>query len=97
MKRSDLTPAADQYFKIRPERQDYHGERYFKLSYDTRTCVQVCKGVGDSIKKGKANNIGVYMIHPLTLFSNYLALNYAIPAKKTEYEKAFNEVIKYLK
>ncbi len=86
----------DQYFKIRKERQDYKGIRYFRFNYDTEKVVQVCSFTGD-VKKGKSNTFGVYLIHRLTFFTNYLAINYCEPCTKREFEKAFEKTVKMLK
>jgi len=84
------------FMKVRKERQEYFGNRYFRYSYDSQTVVQVCVSVGETVKKGKANNIGIYVIHKMTLFGNYLAMNYTEPCSKKEYETKFNEVVKML-
>lgn len=85
----------DQYFKIRKERRDYLGERYFKFNYNSEKVVQVCLNPGD-VKKGKSNTFGVYIIHRMTLASNYLAPNYIEACSKKEYEKQFKKAIKLL-
>lgn len=85
------------FLKVRKERQGYLGNRYFRFSYDSQTVVQVCLNVGETVKRGKANNVGVYVIHKMTLFSNYLAMDYTEPCSKKEYESKFNEVVKMLR
>lgn len=87
----------DIFLKVRKERQEYLGVRYFKFNYDSQTVIQICVNVGATVKKGKANNVGVYMIHRMTLFSNYMAMDYTEPCSKKEYESKFNEIIKILK
>lgn len=81
-----------QYFKVREQRHEYLGERYFKLNMYDEKVVQVCLTVGD-IKKGKSNTFGVYLISKLTLVSNYMAQNYIEPCSKKEYEKQFKKVV----
>ena len=86
-----------QYFKIAKERQDYKGNRFFKVDvrFGADTVLQVCTNVGEC-KKGKANNFGIYLISRMTFFANYLSMGYAIPCTKKEYENQFNETLKYL-
>lgn len=76
----------DQYYKVKKKRQEYLGERYFKFNHNAEKVVQVCITCGD-VKKGKSNTFGVYVIHKMTLFSNYLAQNYIEPCSKKEYKK----------
>ena len=87
-----------QYFKIHPEREDYKGKRFFKQdgNFTTHTVFQVCINEGD-VKRGRGNLFGITMINKMTLFGNYIGPGYAIPCTKKEYEKAFAEVLKYLK
>ena len=85
-----------QYFKTKKERYDYLGNRYFRVDFNSDTTLQICLSSGD-VKKGKANNFGVYLISKLTLFTNYLAQNYCEPCTKKEFEKKFNLVVKMLK
>ena len=84
------------YFKIRKERQDWLGVRYFKFRWDEEKVVQVCLFTGE-VKKGKSNTFGVYLINRLTMLSNYYSPNYIEPCSKKEYEKMFNQVVKCLK
>lgn len=85
-----------QYFKTKKERFDYLGNRYFRVDYNASVCLQICLSSGD-VKKGKANNFGVYLIGKLTFFTNYAAQSYVEPCTKKEFEKKFNLMIKMLK
>lgn len=85
----------DEYYKVNPERKEYLGERFFKHNNVVEKVVQVCLYPGDE-KKGKSNTFGIYLIHKMTLYSNYLAPGYLIPCTKREYEKQFKKVIKML-
>lgn len=85
----------DQYFKVKQERKEYLGERYFKFNFNSEKVVQVCLTVGD-VKKGKSNTFGVYLVHKMTLFSNYLAPNYIEPCTRKEYERQFKKVVQLL-
>jgi len=84
-----------QYFKITSERRDYLGERYFKADMSAWDVIQVVKTVGET-KKGRGHTFGVYLISRLTFFSNYLAMNYAVPCSEKEYTKHLKEVIALL-
>ena len=86
----------DQYLKIRPERRDYLGERYFRFNFDNDKVVQVCASTGDT-KRGKSNTIGIYAIAKLTFYSNYLSLNYVEVCSKKDFEKKFEEAVNFLK
>ncbi len=84
------------YFKTKPERYEYLGNRYFRVCYDHDSVLQVCLSSGD-VKKGKANNFGTYLIAKMTFFSNYLAQSYVEPCTQRQFEKQFNLMIKMLK
>lgn len=84
-----------QYFKIKEDRHEYLGERYFKIDWNSDKVVQVCLTTGD-IKKGKSNTFGVYLISKQTFVANYLAIGYAVPCAKEEYELMRKKVVKYL-
>ncbi len=85
-----------QYFKTKPERYQYLGNRYFRIHFNHDTALQVCLSSGD-VKKGKANNFGTYLIAKMTFFSNYLAQCYVEPCTKREFDSKFNLMIKMLK
>lgn len=84
-----------QYFKTKPERIEYLGERYFKFSYNDDKTIQVCLSVGD-VKKGKSNTFGVYLISKMTFLSNYFVTGYILPITQDEYEEQFKKVVKML-
>ena len=84
------------YFKIKKEKQEYHGVRYFKHIDYCDKVVQVCIFNGD-VKKGKSNTFGVYLIARLTFLTNYLAMGYAVICTKREYDKNFDKAFKMLK
>ncbi len=83
-----------QYFKIKKERHDYLGERFFKVDYDSDKVVQVCLSPGD-VKKGKSNTLGVYAICKLTFFTNY-AGRYVDKCTAKEYKKQFKKAVNLL-
>ena len=85
-----------QHYKVKPERQEYLGERYFKFDFNEEKAIQVCKSTGD-VKKGKSNSFGIYLISRLTFLTNYFAMGYLIPCTKDEYEQQFEYVMKILK
>ena len=58
--------------------------------------LQVCTSCGD-VKKGKSNTFGIYLIHRMTFFGNYLACGYLIQITKKIYDKQFELVYKMLK
>ena len=86
----------DQFFKVKPERHQYLGDRYFRFNHNAEKAVQICVTAGD-VKKGKSHTFGIYLIHKITLFSNYLTCGYLEPCSKKEYEAQFKKVVKLLK
>lgn len=85
-----------EYFKINPTNRICHGDRYFKVDHRSYESIQVCLSAGE-VKKGRGHTFGIYLISRLTVLSNYIAIGYAVPCKKSEYERAFKKVLKYLK
>lgn len=83
------------FFKITKERNEWLGKRYFKIDLKSDSVIQVLVTCGE-IKKGRGNTFGIYLISRMTFFSNYLAMNYAVPCSQKEYEKNFKEVLSYL-
>lgn len=79
-----------QYFKIKKDRQEYKGERYFKFSYECQSVTQIVIHTGEE-KKGKNNTIGVYLINKMTFISNYMHF-YVEPSTKKEFEKNFGTI-----
>lgn len=86
----------DQYYKVSSSRNEYLGVRYFRFNPNSEHTIQVVLYAGES-KKGKGNTFGVYLISRLTFFTNYLAMGYAEPCKRSEYDVSFNKVIEALK
>lgn len=84
-----------QYFRITDDRQKWLGNRYFKVDMAIDHVVQVCVSVGET-KKGRGHTFGVYLISRMTFFANYLAMQYAVPCTKTEYNKNFKKVFSHL-
>lgn len=85
------------YFKIRKEKIEMFGERYFRMNYSNDTVVQVSLSIGKDMKRGRSNNIGVYTVSKMTLLSNYLAMNYAVPCNEKDFEINFEKVINFLR
>ena len=86
----------NQYYRVKEGRVEYLGERYFRFNNHSEKVVQICLTCGD-IKKGKSNNFGIYLISKLTLFSNYMAMNYLEPCTKKQFDKQFEKVAFMLK
>lgn len=93
-----ITTMKHQYYKVKKDRQDYKGNRYFKFSPDSEKVIQVCVHPGEE-KKGRTNSYGVYLIHRLTFLTNYFLgfESYVELCTKKEYEKAFNQIVEALK
>lgn len=86
------------YYKIAPNRREWLGERYFRFDPINDECLQICFGGGSEFRsKGKGHNIGIYFISKLTFFSNYMAMNYAVPISKEKFEKQLVRILQVIK
>jgi len=72
------------------------GEKYFCMSTDTDTILQVCTNPGVELRRGRTNAVGIYTITRMTFASNYLAMGYCEVITKNEYRKVFNKTIESL-
>lgn len=90
------TENKDHYFRIKDERKDYLGDRYFRMNLTSDTVTTIHMG-GVDTKRGKSNNIGVYFISKMTFVSNYMAMNYIEPITKNEWNKHFEKIVKMLR
>lgn len=85
-----------EYYKVKPERTEWLGVRFFKVDWDSIKAIQVCVGTGD-VKRGKANAVGIYTIDKVTFCTNYLGMGYVTPCTKREFEKKFDLIVSALK
>lgn len=83
------------YWKITPERQEWLGVKYFKWSADSDTVVLVVREPGE-MKRGRNHAVGIHCIAKQTMASNYIGVGYIELCTKSEYDKAFNQVVKLL-
>lgn len=81
------------YYKIEKKHHEYHGIRFFRVSAidDVLQCVLAH---GSESRRGRTNNIGVYVISRTTFFSNYVPFGYAVPCKPKEFYDACWKVLK---
>ena len=86
----------DQFLRVKKERIEYLGDRYFRFNYDSDKAIQVCISLGKDLRRGKSVALGIYTISKMTLFTNYIAMEYLEPVTKREYKKQFNKVVKIL-
>lgn len=86
---------ANQYLKVKADRIEFLGERYFQFNWESEKVVQVCFSIGD-IKRGKSHTFGIYLITKMSFVSNYFAMNYVEPCTKAEYKKQFDKVLQML-
>lgn len=85
------------FYVITESRREWLGIRYYKVAQSFSPSVtQVVVNPGQE-RKGRGHTFGIYLISRMTFFSNYLAMQYAIPCTKREYENAFEQVLKHLK
>lgn len=88
----------DQFFKVKDEKIQYWGNRWFRYNIENDRVVTVALIPGEAdISKGKNVCMGIYTIGRLTFMSNYYAFNKLDSVSKEEYGKAFEEAIKILK
>lgn len=87
--------STDTYYKIKKNKRDYMGDRYFRFNPMAEKVLQICVRAGLE-KKGRPNMCGIYLIHRLTFIANYLHF-YAKPCTKVEFDKQFETVVKLLK
>ncbi len=71
------------------------GVRMFRVNDRTDTAIQIVLNAGE-VKKGRGNNIGIYVVDRMTIFSNYGYGNYLKPTDKKSWDKAFKLVIKMI-
>lgn len=86
------------YFKIKPNHEEWLGERYFRVDFDLEEAkiTQVVVKTGER-KKGRANTFGILLIHKLTFLSNYFSTGYVTLTTKNTFNKKFDFVVKALK
>jgi hypothetical protein len=80
------------YFKTVEQYHKWKGLRYFRMQPLDYEIIQVVLHAGEE-KKGRGHSLGIMTLSKLTLFSNYLAMGYAMPCTKKEYDDAFMKVI----
>lgn len=86
----------NQYFKIKKERQNWLGIRFFRVNYIEGNVVQVCVAPGEE-RRGRGNMLGICVLSKITFFSNYLSMIYVQPCTRAEYNKQFEKVVKILR
>lgn len=86
-----------EYFRVKKERREYKGDRYFKVDYETDKVIQICLSGGEEGRKGRSKNLGIYMINKVSFFTNYLGLSYAEKSTKREFDRKFELACKILK
>lgn len=89
----------NQYFKTNKSDSPRFGIRYFRVDFTDESvkALQICETVGAEVKKGKANNVGIYTISRMTLMCNYMAMCYVQPCTKQEFDSAFKRMVQRLK
>ena len=85
-----------QYYRIAKKYRTYKGMRFFKFTFHSDRCFQVCVNEGE-VKKGRGNGMGITLIHSMTFLGNYMAPGYAEPCRKDEYDRNFTRTVKLLK
>lgn len=83
------------YFRTADQYKQYKGVRFFRMNPLDFDIVQVVLHAGEE-KKGRGHSLGVMTLSKLTLYSNYLAMGYAIPCTEKQFTDAFNKVIELM-
>lgn len=84
------------YFKVKPERVEYMGTKFFLLATDSDTVLQVCSHPGPEIKRGRTNAVGIYTISRNSFVTNYLGMGYVEPINEPIFKMAFYDMVNSL-
>jgi hypothetical protein len=84
-----------QYYKIKKDKQEYKGERYFRLDFDRPKVCQVCVNAGE-VKRGRGASIGITMIDSISFMANYMVY-YLEPTSKKTFDQKFDMIVRILK
>lgn len=91
--KSDVKKATQyQYFFYNHETR---GVRMFRVNDRTDTAITIVLNPGE-IRRGRSNNIGIYAIDRMSIFSNYGYGNYLKPVDKKSWDKGFKLVLQLL-
>lgn len=82
-----------QYFKIAKPHEEYHGRRYFRITVTQFEVLQIVLSPGSESRRGRSNNMGMYLISQSTFYSNYLPYGYAVPCTEKEFFNACSDMI----
>jgi hypothetical protein len=86
-----------QYFKIKTDKKEYFGDRYYRVSFDSDNVLCISFSLLTNIRRGHHNSVGVYIISRQSFASNYFSMDYVIPCTKKEFNNKFNLIIRLLK
>ena len=84
-----------EFYKVKSDKIDHRGERYFKFKWNSNKVIQVCLEVNGDTKKGKGHYVGIYEISRVTLLSNWFP-NYIESCSEEDFNKAFEKAIQLL-
>lgn len=71
------------------------GVRMFRVNDRTDTAIQIVLNAGE-MKRGRGNNIGIFVVDRMTIFSNYGYGSYLQSTDKKSWDKGFKLVIKMM-
>lgn len=83
-----------EYFKIHKTRQEWLGNKLYRVSPDTDSVICVVSRPGEE-KKGRPNTIGIFFITKQSFASNVFM--YTDSSNKTEFKKAFERVLQMMR
>jgi len=82
-----------QYFKIKKDRQEWLGEKYYRVADDTDSVLCVVRMPGEG-KRGRPNTIGIFFITKQSFASNVFM--YVEMCMVKDFSKAFNIIHKMM-
>lgn len=85
-----------EYFKIKADRIENRGERYFKMKFGSNHVMQICLDDKTNTKRGRGHYIGIYKITRVTFFSNWYPI-WIESCEENEYNEAFEKAVLFLK
>ena len=83
------------YYKIKDDRVDHKGERYFRFDPSRPKVCQITVRAGE-LPRGRNNCTGIYFIDATYFLSNFL-LYYIEPISRDLFDEKFEMVIEVLK
>ena len=85
-----------EFYKIKSDKVNWRGERYFKFRWNSNEVLQVCLEINNDTKRGKGHYVGIYKISRVSLFTNWYP-QYVEICSENEFNIAFEKAVTLLK